>query len=81
MIQDIETKIEEVFKNPKSIAEMQYDLTIKAFWMGEVKCYPASCVTDTVSALRKIWSEQCDKEYKQGFEDGKNWWKFWRKWK
>mgnify|MGYP001580033894 FL=1 len=79
MTQETKDKVEEVFKNPKSMTELQYDLKIKSFFVGEVKCYPASVVIDTIATLRHEWKKYAMVEYKRGLTNGKNWWKFWRK--
>lgn len=81
MTQDTETKVDKVFKNSKSMAELQYDLQIKRFYVGNVLCYPASFTSDVIATMKKDWSEYAIKEYNRGLVDGKNWWKIWRKWK
>ena len=79
MDQETKDKVEEVFENPKSMKELQYDLKIKSFFVGEVKCYPASVIVDVIATIKNEWSQHAIKEYKRGVVNGKNWWKFWRK--
>ena len=75
MDQETKDRVAKVFENPKSISELEYDLKIKRFLVGEIKCYPASVVVDVIATL----NQYAIKEYKRGVVNGKNWWKFWRK--